>query len=79
MELKDLIDAFCNIFNMIDWCCIVGLLMAYHGSKSHVKKDVPTISSKRGLSKGKEDKTDTEEKEKENTGPNRYFLISLIL
>lgn len=27
LEIKDLVDAFCNIFSLVDWCCIVGLVM----------------------------------------------------
>jgi hypothetical protein len=27
LEIKDLVDAGCNIFQLFDWCCIVGLVM----------------------------------------------------
>jgi len=73
LEVRDIIEAFCNIFYMIDWCCVVGLVMAYSATTNNVK---PAIDSKRSNSK---DKKEVELVKGKDLTQNKYFLISLML
>lgn len=77
LELKDIFDAFSNIFQMVDWVCIVGLIMAYTNSKNSGN----TSYSRRSNSKTTKsvDKKDNNETEAPKPAQNNNFLIVLVL
>jgi len=77
LELKDLFDAFSNIFQMVDWICIFGLIMVYTSNK----KTENTSYSRRSNSKTLKsvDKKGNNETEAPKPAQSNNFLIALVL
>jgi len=78
LELKDLFDAFSNIFQMVDWICIVGLIMVYTNSKTSGNSSYSRRSNSK-TTKSVDKKGDSETEAPKPAQSNNFLIVLVLL